>query len=109
MSFRNNSKSRYEWSRFIEAQQCLIAQTGLPEPYYLSQDYFEDFLMHGYIDHHEDPNAFTIEAMSEAQRGSLIKLVREFFRAGFRNPGGITVISADVEAKLEMEFPEAFK
>jgi hypothetical protein len=75
-----------DWRRFLEANASLLASTGLPESIYSSQEVFDDFLMHGCIDHHPDPTGFRLEQMSPDQLRLLSEAVVRYLQAGFLSP-----------------------
>ena len=57
------------------------AYTGAPVP--SIRDHFDDFLMHGYLDHHPDDTGFKIESLGADQRANLVLLVESYFVAGY--------------------------
>jgi hypothetical protein len=48
---------------------------------------FEDFLMHGYIDHHETPPRTTVDELAASQQRAHKRLVITYLREGFGDPG----------------------
>ena len=71
------------WDRFVSANAPIIAASGIPNTYLASVDHFDDFLMHGYLDHHRDDAGFKIESLSADQRANLVLLVESYFAAGY--------------------------
>lgn len=106
MSYRKpkvESSRQAKWQSFLEANGGMFVDTGLPLSYYEKHEIFDDFLMHGCIDHHEDPIGFTTDRMTTQQLNKLKLLVREYFKAGFTDPG-IIVFSQEVKDQLKRDF-----
>jgi len=110
MSFQRSKKATLEklrWAAFCEGNKAIIESTGLPLEYVLDEEYFIDFLMHGYIDHHRDVIRFTDGMMTPNQRKSFPNLLRAYFSAGYQDPG--TVFLTNIErAQLEKDFASSF-
>jgi hypothetical protein len=90
MSFRRSKEAVSEgraWQNFRQANAELLRSSGLPLSLYESRDLFDDFLMHGYIDHHEDATHFFIGQLSETQKALLVEVIVRYLRAGFPDPG----------------------
>ena len=68
---------------------------------------FDDFLMHGWIDHHDDPIGFTDVDMTAEQKSKFKKLIWKYFEAGFPDPG-IAVLPLEEMGDLARAFPAAF-
>jgi hypothetical protein len=71
------------WAAFLAANRGLIEGSGLPTSCTESREHFDDFLMHGHLDHHADPTRFAVEALNEDQYGDLTLLVEAYFTAGY--------------------------
>ena len=71
------------WREFVRRNYALLLQTGVPAFIYESQDLWDDLLMHGYIDHHEDPTGFYVGTLGEPQREILVEVVARYLAAGF--------------------------
>jgi len=90
MSFRRKKEEALEarrWREFVEANADLFQQSGIPHAIYSSRDLFDDWLMHGYIDHHEDPTHFFVGQLATEQMECLIEAAARYLRAGFPDPG----------------------
>lgn len=90
MTFRRSkedSQRARRWAKFTEELSRLFEESGVPAHIYASQDHFEDFLMHGYLDHHERPFPFSVNELSESQRAILRELVVTYLASGFGDPG----------------------
>jgi hypothetical protein len=90
MSFRRSKSAAREsraWRDFIEANAALLRASGVPFSLYESRAMFDDLLMHGYIDHHEDPTRFFVGELSEVQREALVEATVRYLQAGFADPG----------------------
>ena len=86
MGYRR-SKQKVEaartWAIFLAHNTDLIYKAGLPELVTKSVDHWDDFLMHGYLDHHEDPYGFRIDQLSAQQYGALLQLIESYFVSGY--------------------------
>ncbi|MBI4749521.1 MAG: hypothetical protein HY774_13610 [Acidobacteria bacterium] len=81
MTFRLPSTiilKRKKWHQFCLENQALIDATGLPMIVFETWEHFEDFLMHGYLDHHLDPTSATIEVLTNDQQQALYLLKHRF-------------------------------
>lgn len=90
MGFRRNKASISEsraYQDFFLANEKLIESSGVPISLCERRELFDDLLMHGYIDHHDDPTHFSVEQLSTAQLDSLVEVVVAYLRAGFPDPG----------------------
>lgn len=96
--YKKEAQMKHKWETFCRINNALITKTGLPLAYIEKQALFDDFLMHGYIDHHEDSLEFTTEKMSTDQYHNLMLLVQKYLKAGFSNPG-ITILYLDADNK----------
>jgi hypothetical protein len=76
------SKKEIRWKGFIDANQKIIDKTGLPSDYYATKVIWDDFLMHGYIDHHEDNYHFTVNDLKKEEYFLFVKLVEIYIEAG---------------------------
>jgi hypothetical protein len=89
MSFRR-SKQRalesYRWRQFVEQNSARLEASGLPLLIYQSQEMFLDFLIHGYIDHHEDPTRFSVMKLSSFELDLLADIIVDYLHSGFPNP-----------------------
>lgn len=56
----------------------LIEATGLPLIVFESWEHFEDFLMHGYLDHHPDPVGVTVDVLTRDEKQALNRLKQCF-------------------------------
>jgi hypothetical protein len=110
MGYRKSKKDSLEkrdWKKFCDENKTLIHRTGLPLNYLESFDLFNDFLMHGYIDHHSVKEDFSTDDMNPDQIKSFKDLLWKYFEAGFDNPG-IGVFDYDFAKKLKECFPKQF-
>lgn len=94
MSFRKNNREekaeKRKWEAFCQTNWELIERTDIPLTTIETLDRFYDLLMHGYLDHHDDPLKFSLHRLqrSDPERFELFKeLVDRYFEAGFSNPG----------------------
>jgi len=90
MSFRRKKQEAVEarrWREFVELNADLFQRSGVPQSIYTSREMFDDLLMHGYIDHHEDPTHFFVGQLNAEQAECLIEAAARYLRAGFPDPG----------------------
>ncbi|MBX7221390.1 MAG: hypothetical protein K1Y36_15680 [Blastocatellia bacterium] len=90
MAFRKTKAKTQEtirWQSFCLVQKELLDELGLPFVVLESEAHFADFLMHGYLDHHDDPSQFTVDALADSQRRLLARLIEAYLAADFGNPG----------------------
>lgn len=81
MAFRLASAiilKRKKWHQFCLEHQALIDMTGLPMTVFETWERFEDFLLHGYLDHHPDPAAAAIDTLTEDQKQAFNLLKQQF-------------------------------
>lgn len=111
MSFRKNNQQECEkrlpWKRFCDVNRDLIERTGLTTPTIETQERFEDFLMHGYIDHHDDWSEFTFGHMDTQQFKWFKVLVGKYFEAGYYDPGLLAVGHYE-RIRLAHKYPQQF-
>jgi hypothetical protein len=72
---------------FVHRNERSLQATGVPVSIYESHEMFIDFLMHGHIDHHDDPTRFSVGSLSVEQQSLLADVIASYFLAGFDNPG----------------------
>ena len=80
---------------------------GLPESVIETHEQFEDLLIHGYLDHHDDETGFHIKQLSATQRKQFIELLNDFFADGYYNPG-LMVQSDEEREGLAKRYPTQF-
>ena len=78
-----NVEAARNWSTFVARNRRVIESAGLPHVATESIDNWDDFLMHGYLDHHHDPTGFTVDQLSDEQYGALQQLVESYFVSGY--------------------------
>jgi hypothetical protein len=85
MGFRRNRTDGPEakhWADFTERHQGLIIRAHLPPSVTDTEDRWHDFLMHGCIDHHDDPFNFTVRGLSLTQYQALVQLLTYYLEEG---------------------------
>lgn len=90
MAFRRSktaARDARQWGDFLEQNATLLQATGVPISIYQSRELFDDLLMHGYLNHHDDPTHFFVGRLSSPQRDALIEVSARYLRAGFPDPG----------------------
>jgi len=110
VSFRrskNEGVNRRRWRDFCVENQELIANIDLPSPVVETQERFEDALMHGYLDHHEDNTNFSVDKLDSAKLEKLRELVDRYFEAGYLDPG-LMVLGHEERLRLAKKYPDQF-
>jgi hypothetical protein len=94
---RSNEKVRAarDWNSFVAKNIETIRTAGLPELVTTSIRHWDEFLIHGYLDHHEDPSRFTVDELSEEEYSALVKLVESYFMCGYEYFTPIALRSVD--------------
>jgi hypothetical protein len=110
LSFRQNNETKRKWDAFYQANKELIEEIGLPGPTVDTWDRFADLLMHGVIDHHDDPSHFNLDGLPLSKRKLFRVLIERYFEAGFPNPGMHPAMVGGEKAFLKMveRYPEGF-
>jgi hypothetical protein len=101
MTFRRTKRAAHatqDWQRFLHSNHDALERTGVPLSIYESREMFEDLLMHGYIDHHEDLSHFAVRELSEEQRSLLVDVVVAFVRS-FGDPG-LAIFPHEVQEEI---------
>ena len=80
---KNSVAAARHWSTFVARNNRVIEAAGLPQAVTESIDHWDDLLMHGYLDHHDDPTGFTTEQLSDEQYAALLQLVESYFVNGY--------------------------
>jgi hypothetical protein len=81
MAFRRNreqAERQRAWERFRQQHIDEIRRIGLTETVTRTQERFVDFLMHGYLDHHDDPSGFSVHQMWDEQHALLVEFTNRF-------------------------------
>jgi hypothetical protein len=110
VSFRRSKNDGFEqrrWRVFCAENQELIASIDLPSTVVENQERFEDLLMHGYLDHHDDPAKFTVDKLDSAKLEKFSALVDRYFEAGYFDPG-LMAVSHEERLRLAKKFPDQF-
>jgi len=81
--WKHRSQAARAWAAFIDRNTSAVRAAGLPEAVTASVARWDDFLMHGRLEHHDDPTAFAIDQLSESQYAALTLLVESYFVAGY--------------------------
>lgn len=106
MTYRKSphkASARQGWDRFVSGNAPIIAATGIPPAIFSSVDHFDDFLVHGCIEHHLDESRCRVEALTRAQYEALVTLTESYFAAGYEWFTPIALQPADRDA-LAMRF-----
>jgi hypothetical protein len=101
MSFRRSKEAARDarrWRTFLDQNRAQLEESALPRHIYESRDFFDDFLMHGCIDHHARPYDFSIRQLTKDQALVLREVVVRYLAAGFGDPGLALFDSEEHEA-----------
>ena len=98
MTYRKSPQkaaAKRQWDRFVSSNQPIITASGIPAPVFSSIDHFDDFLCHGYLDHHVDPSECRVDSLNPAQYNALVTLTESYFAAGYEWFTPLALQSAD--------------
>ena len=95
-----------EWSTFVARNKKVVEAVGLPQVVTESINHWDDFLMHGYLDHHDDPTGFTVDELSEEQYTALLQFVDSYFASGYEY-FTLAVLRDEDRRRLEMRYRTA--
>jgi hypothetical protein len=101
MSYRRDKGNPVElrgWKHFLDENRSQFEATGLPQHVYDTNAVFDDFLMHGCLDHHAAPFEFSFDELTKDQATILREIVVRYFAAGFGDPGLMLFGSEEREA-----------
>ena len=84
---KNNSKEKrirkINWKKFNSQHSNLIHKSGLPLSYFENENLWIDFLMHGYMDHHDDIIGLTVSNLNSEEYNNFKMLIYKYFGFGF--------------------------
>ncbi|MEO1037483.1 MAG: hypothetical protein AAFX44_18135 [Pseudomonadota bacterium] len=100
MSYRKSAEA-LEWRKFQKSHRQLIVAAELPDEICESKSRFEDFLMHGHLDHHPSRTEFSIDQLDAVALNELKRLVVEYIRS-YGDPG-LMLFSLEVPKSLIAE------
>ncbi len=86
MGFRRSSeqvRAERAWAAFVAANLTRFRAAGLPLLATQSVKHWDDLLMHGHFDHHEDPSHFAVRSLTGEQYAVFVYLVESYFVAGY--------------------------
>lgn len=110
MSYRRSTAvaaDSRKWGDFLESHRDVVIASVLPGSVMATREIFEDLLMHGYLDHHEDPTSFAISKLDDEQFHSFRDMVFLYFAEGYPDPGLMALPQKDRE-ELARKHPELF-
>lgn len=112
MSFRkNNNEDRIErlnWEDFCKRNRRLMERIGLTTPTFETEDRFRDFLLHGYIDHHDDWSEYSVRKMNEEQYELFKVLIGRYLDAGY-DALSMMAISRKELIEFAKKYPQKFQ
>jgi hypothetical protein len=86
MGFRRSPRQReatHGWTAFVAANVARFRAAGLPPLASRSVIHWDDLLLHGRFNHHEDPSHFNIASLTGEQYTVFADLVESYFLAGY--------------------------
>jgi len=86
------------WRRFLDDNRAEFEATDLPRHVYETSAVFDDFLMHGHLDHHSAPFEFSFAELTQDQVTVVRELVVRYFAAGHGDPGLVLFGSKERES-----------
>jgi hypothetical protein len=75
MAYRSKNEKNKSWRDWLLRHQGELAACRLPELVLKDEEHWWDFLMHGYLDHHEDPSRFSVDALSQTEKQMLYEFL----------------------------------
>jgi hypothetical protein len=75
MSYRQNNKRSLAWREWLRENEDALNECHLPDIVLSSEAHWWDFLMHGYLDHHDDPSGFVVDNLSPGEMRCLKRLL----------------------------------
>ena len=100
---KENVEAARNWSTFVARNRRVVEAVGLPQVVTESINHWDDFLMHGYLDHHDDPTGFTVDQLSEEQYTALLQFVDSYFASGYEYFTPVALRDED-RRRLEMRY-----
>lgn len=79
----DQSRARRQWAGFVAANLERFQTAGLPLLATQSVAHWDDLLLHGYFDYHEDPSHFRVDQLTTDQYDALVGLVESYFVVGY--------------------------
>ena len=71
------------WSTFVARNREVVEAAGLPQLVTDSINHWDDFLMHGYLNHLDDAAVFTVDQLSNEQYAALLQFADSYFASGY--------------------------
>ena len=63
------------WRKWLAQNQNALFCCGLPEIVLTDESHWQDFLLHGYLDHHFDDSNFAVENLSPQKKSNLLQFL----------------------------------
>lgn len=79
----DQSRARRQWAGFVAANLERFQTAGLPLLATQSVAHWDDLLLHGHFDYHEDPSHFRVDQLTTDQYDALVGLVESYFVVGY--------------------------
>ncbi|HKO96514.1 MAG TPA: hypothetical protein VJU86_05970 [Pyrinomonadaceae bacterium] len=98
---KDNIEAARNWSTFRNSR--VVEAVGLPEAVTESLNHWDDFLMHGYLDHHDHPTRFIVDELSDEQYSALLQFVDSYFASGYEYFTPLALRDED-RRRLEMRY-----
>ena len=104
MSYRRDNEKDLAWREWLRQNENVLNECGLPEIVLRSESHWWDFLMHGYLDHHDDPSNFIVDALSKEE----MKCLKRFLESEL-TPKEMesTLVLLQLESKLSNPVSES--
>ncbi len=97
MSYRRNNERALAWREWLRENERALNECHLPEIVLSSEAHWWDFLMHGYLDHHDDPSDFSLDNLSPEEMRCLKNFLESHLAEEERQSA---LVLAQLEGKL---------
>lgn len=75
MAYRSNNEKKRLWRKWLTQNREQLSTCGLPEIVSTDESHWQDFLLHGYLDHHSDNSNFALENLSSKEQNNLLRFL----------------------------------
>jgi hypothetical protein len=76
MTYRRKSENQIAWNKWLSKNVKTLKDCGVPDIVVESESRWWDFLLHGYLDHHDDISKFSEENLSETEMLNLFNFLK---------------------------------
>jgi len=76
MSFKPKNNEKALWKDWLSEHKNALEKCNLPEIVLKSRNHWEDFLLHGFLDHHSETSNFSIDDLSQESQKNLLNFLQ---------------------------------